>query len=433
MPRAFPNPGVWCWVNALLQALASIADCRWWDVLNADTPGEDLLCALTAALRWINGLDDGESHPHKLMMKLARALTLECGMSPSAEQDVHEALLLVLEAVHSSLLRRELLAARRAPRFSCLSPLRPCLPCVSGGWAAAASARKSFLHLWRGVLEEQRTCAACGFAKVERGEAQAFRCLSLGVPVHGPGDVRAALRDAYGGQPEVLDGVYCAACTVDFSRRRFALRAGQGFASALPGLRFLNAVAVAGHASLPDPEDLRAICPAGGPELELRRAVHHRTQRIHETPHVLALHLRRLTFGPYGPVKSDAFMQYPLELRVAAPPGEQIDLAQPVSRRYVLRAVVSHLGGTSGGGHFLAHRRWAQHEPEPRRLAGARSLWHPGLDLPGGMAMWRCLEAAHAQGPAWVRADDDRVQEAPLHEVLHLRCAYLLFYERRDL
>merc|ERR1712032_1251921 len=69
---------------------------------------DDLLAVLVAALRWINRVDvphllptspseasrlASVQSPRLLMRALERALVVECDLSPTVEQDVHEALL----------------------------------------------------------------------------------------------------------------------------------------------------------------------------------------------------------------------------------------------------------------------------------------------------------------------------------------------------
>ncbi|CAK0855065.1 unnamed protein product [Prorocentrum cordatum] len=330
LPRAFPNLGRWCWVNALLQALSSIDDSRWWAILAPEPQAPDLLAALAVALRWIGRRDAAAERresvpPAHIMAALERGLEAECRLSPSAEQDVHEALLQVLEAAIDGLSRRELAAAlrsRAAPATAGLSSWAPAWPWAAGalGWVAARAARRDFLALWEGTLEEARVCLACGFEKVDREPGrQAFRCLSLELPQAPAADLPAMLAAAYGGgATERLEEVVCAACSLEAALRRFRYAAARGSLAALAACRRLRACADMAGQPL-EPELLAPLCPPGVAPPQLCRAPHLRTFRIALPPTILAIHLRRLVLSPWGgQAKAQARVRCPPTLLLAS-------------------------------------------------------------------------------------------------------------------
>lgn len=463
LPRAFPNPGLWCWVNALVQALASVSDPRWWAILDAQTEawGDsddvwrggkqqrfDLLTVLSAALRWVNRADCSAAWlPRSLMLALEGALVAECGLSPSAEQDVHEAYLQALEAIYGGLLRREHSAVRHLAVRARWAPLRPGLAGATPAWAAAVQHRQWFLELFRGILEEMRVCCACGLAKVDRrSSTQAFYCLSLEMPSLGSAwaaDVTTGLHSAFGGgDAEHLDDVLCGRCTLLASIRKYRYEAARGSLGALRALsscRVLEELVAQGGAP-PDAEHLRLLMPPGASPPEVRRAPHRRTFKVARAPDVLALHLNRLTFGPYGPRKLETFVRYPLLLPPFALCGAELDApgtggaagnsARGSDGARQLRAVISHLGQPPSVCHFFAHRRWGS-EAQGLRSAKLEPF------LPPWGTLFRAFAVAAADAPSqgggrlrWVCANDDSVAVALEAEAIHLRCAYLLFYER---
>lgn len=147
----------------------------------------------------------------------------------------------------------------------------------------------------------------------------------------------------------------------------------------------------------------------------LERTAQVRWFRIVKPPHILVLHMRRLGFGPYGPVKSNARARYPMALPISLAAEERPqggskttgrDLAAPEDAEsqkspscvakngvrtccFALRAVVSHLG-TASSGHFLAHRRWADSsDPIPvEARPSSPDVWLQSPQLPPFGARW---------------------------------------------
>lgn len=454
LPRAFPNVGVWCWVNSLLQGLASIANPLWWAILSLEPRSDDLLAALAAALLWINRSGrKADIPPRSLMSALTQGLVAECGLSPSAEQDVHEALLQVLEAVHAGLLRRQLVSARSAPFRAPWQPLGPPLLHVLGhsSWSSSTFARGAFLELWQGTLLERRVCVACGFEKQDDSPCrQAFRCLTLHLPSeervgHAFADAAAIFRECFQGEAaETLEQVLCPRCSLLASSRRLRYLAARGCWLAWRACCALSTLAAL-PGPVPDPERLQHFLPLGSPLVELARETHLRTFSMREAPRVLALHLRRLTFGSMGASKSSARVHYPPTMLV------RLDLTQCgarttndmqllASRAYVLQAAVAHLGGAHGG-HFLVHRRWpGRHSSSDEALqkvldnygvVAADAIYTAFLMLRPALQFgaWRCSGLADCYRWPWVRANDDAICRVAQVEALRFPGGYMLFYE----
>jgi len=399
LPRAFPNPGVWCWLNALLQALASISNPCWWEILDAGAETGGLLAAVSGALRWIGRHDVGKATSYSLMVRLAAALSDECGLTPAIEQDVHEALLKVLEAIHKTLLWREFRMGFKCSHVS-LAPL----PSLGRSLVAlkASSLRDGFLDLWQGVFEERRVCCECGLVRLDRRPvSQAFRCLSLDLSP----DLSTSLDSMYGGSSELIEGVLCSGCSLVASLRCLRYSAARGWPGAHVACQRLMHLK-----SDVDAESLKLL-PLGSPPPTLRRTTHRRTLKILQSPKILALHLRRLMPSPCGYVKSDVLVSYQPFLLLGMVSLENKERA----RLYSLRAVVSHLGSQATGGHFMAHRRVTNH--------GDRGNWEVSHHcVPHGTSM--PLMPSH-----WVLANDDHVVRIRLAQVFHNH-AYLLLYER---
>ncbi|CAK9099519.1 Hypothetical protein SCF082_LOCUS46612 [Durusdinium trenchii] len=255
LPRAFQNPGQWCWFNALLQALASISDPRWWSLLNfakdsASSGHKDVLTFLAPVLQHLN--------------------REECGMSSISgeQQDAHEAFIKLLESIHSSLCRRQLRSFQQLQAFSVA---RPCLLGREGllSWCEATQAIQCFEDLFEGVLEETRVCTACGLARVESCPSkQAFRCLSLDLinidrPHFSSVNLLSLLKASYSGQPtEEIDGLLCYRCSLEASIRRFLLDCGASFSAGLAFRRFMR---LADGLAPSGAEVLEALRPLGAP------------------------------------------------------------------------------------------------------------------------------------------------------------------------
>ena len=368
LPRALANPGQWCWFNAVLQALASINDPRWWGILrsvlepdpscNSSCQGgeapKDLSACLASVLLYINHATSLESdYANEIVYNLAAAIDRECGLSSAygEQQDAHEALIQLLEALHAGLLRRQLHASQDLPRPQRPSwELRPWLV-PTGAWARAVLACRWFQELWQGTLEERRVCSACGLVKVDACPSrQAFRCLSLdmlqGQVTLAPIDLLSLLHSSYGGKGvEEIEGLVCSRCSARATQQRCLLEGLRGSFQARQAYRRLTAF---GETIL-EAEHLGLLCPAGSPEPVLCRRTHFRSFRLHRAPAILTLHLRRLIHGPWG------LMRLPNPVRCPA-----VLVLDKVLRSYALDSVVSHLG-TASQGHFIAHRAWHPH------------------------------------------------------------------------
>jgi len=142
-------------------------------------------------------------------------------------------------------------------------------------------------------------------------------------------------------------------------------------------------------------------------------------------PRILALHLNRSGFTPYGQlVKKTSQIAFPaiLDLAPFTTDGElTMDSKRPISSAvcdshvpsevlYRLDGVICHYGYTHSFGHFVAYRR----KPTPFAPSHAEQILHPG--------------------GRWLRISDADVSEVPQSAVLGERGnAFLLFYERIDL
>ncbi|CAE7455574.1 unnamed protein product [Symbiodinium microadriaticum] len=364
LPRALANPGQWCWFNAVLQALASINDPRWWAILRSVLDGsheegtgsceapEDLPACLASVLLYINNEIALEPDcANSVVCNLAKAIAEECGLSSACgeQQDAHEAFIQILEALHAGLQKRQLNAILLLQRPA-WDPLHPWLD-RTASWARATAACRWFQELWHGTLEERRVCSACGLVKVDVCPSrQAFRCLSLDMLQGGQLsfsiDLAALLHQSYGGKGvEEIEGLVCSRCSARASRQRCWQESLRGSLVAQQACRRLGAFGDA----IQEAEHLSLLCPAGSPEPVLRRTTHFRSFRIHKAPAILTLHLRRLIHGPWGLVR--------LPNPVRCPAAMQLDKAL---HSYALASVVSHLG-TANQGHFIAHRAWHPH------------------------------------------------------------------------
>ena len=166
LPRALANPGQWCWFNAVLQGLASVNDPRWWNILRSVSPetsqsscgGEvpkDLLACLASVLLYINrAISLDADYANQIICNLAAAIDQECGLSSTCgeQQDAHEALVQLLEAMQAGLLKRQLRAVQDLQRPT-WDPLRPWLV-RTAAWAKAAAACRWFQELWQGTMED---------------------------------------------------------------------------------------------------------------------------------------------------------------------------------------------------------------------------------------------------------------------------------------
>eukprot|EP00929_Paragymnodinium_shiwhaense_P104981 TRINITY_DN69837_c0_g1_i1.p1 TRINITY_DN69837_c0_g1~~TRINITY_DN69837_c0_g1_i1.p1 ORF type:complete len:517 (-),score=40.35 TRINITY_DN69837_c0_g1_i1:35-1585(-) len=505
LPRAFPNHGVWCWVNSLLQTLASIADDRWWDIIDhaAKDGCGDMLSTLAVALCWVQKRGDyvtDKLGAWPVMCAVERALVQECsGLSAGAEQDVHEALLQVLEAISDGLSRRELAAFSQYCRGA--GAVQPWIFEAFGIGVGTIRRMRAKLHrqffrdLWEGRLEEKRLCHRCGYMQIDcRASAQKFRCLSLDFDREGSPwlNLEHTLHNAYGtgrqgdstSIPEQLEDVYCARCSLQASRRKFYVAAASGSLAALSGYWRADTALRAGHKL--DLEALHMLCPMGAPDLQYSKTAQQRTFRVDKSPRLLALHLRRLTYGPYGLVKRDTRVMYPtllpIHVRQSSTPdttccgsdadglhsptetngktmedgsssparGMQADASATTtehddmfSARYGLRSVVSHLGSANSG-HFLTHRRLAA----GGGIVGASEilpcvsnwlLWSGAAgvcvyaDIRLSLQLLRAdpfLTAALRLGPRWIQADDDNISEVAQRTAMGFPGTYLLVYER---
>ncbi|CAL1129668.1 unnamed protein product [Cladocopium goreaui] len=435
LPPAFANPGHWCWFNAVLQALASIHDPRWWSVLKSanrpdaeaskgDTESfgqapKDVLACLASVLLYLNGdLDDGLPQ----VSELAIAIQEECGISSISgeQQDAHEALVKLLEAVYVGLSKRKVAAFQR------LKPWDPMRPYWLGSpnflhFCEASEALQHFQDLFEGVLEERRLCRSCGLVRVESCPSkQAFRCLSLDLiqmnhPHFSSVNLVNLLGSSYGGKPtEEIDGLVCDRCSLEASLRRALLDSGASIFAARACHRFAALLeAHAAGARLPDMEGLEALRPVAAPPCVLKRRSHVRSFRIRVAPRIFTFHMRRLIFGPFGFIKVSNPVRYPEILN---------DLG--LSAGYGLCSVMSHLGHATEG-HFITHRVWQRGKPlvegdgilpvlfegkihrwfaldaSLRFLRGSRfgfpQLWH--RDAPGLPRKWG-LPACDRQNPA---------------------------------
>merc|ERR1712150_268933 len=398
---------------------------------------------IAAVLLWINNErtqgNEERNLPRSMMRALEQALVYECGLSPSLEQDVHEAFLQVLEAIRAGLLRRRIMAVRESLRGS-WAPLRPVAGC-SRFLANAVHAQWAFGELWEGVLEESRVCTACGLFKVDAcPERQRFRCISLDLPpdeisfsLIKPLEISALLHESYGGaKAERLDDVICAGCSLVASISKFLRQGLQGSAAALVACRRLFRLEALGWKPL-DEGQLLVLCPAGSPRLQRRRSRQHRSFSIARLPRVLALHLKRFNSGAFGAVKLNTPVMYRpiLELRSR--------LWLPTD--YVLQTVISHLGSIDSG-HYLAHRRWAgplhtafpsfssySYDPIAQlSLSVSLTFLRPYAYLPGTL-LWRQIYSSCCNRP-WIRANDDHIVHASEYDVLKFPGPYLLFYEQ---
>ncbi|CAK9051100.1 unnamed protein product [Durusdinium trenchii] len=434
LPRAFQNPGQWCWFNALLQALASISDPRWWSLLNfakdsASSGHKDVLTFLAPVLQHLNREDAAFPSPAE-----------ECGMSSISgeQQDAHEAFIKLLESIHSSLCRRQLRSFQQLQAFSVA---RPCLLGREGllSWCEATQAIQCFEDLFEGVLEETRVCTACGLARVESCPSkQAFRCLSLDLinidrPHFSSVNLLSLLKASYSGQPtEEIDGLLCYRCSLEASIRRFLLDCGASFSAGLAFRRFMR---LADGLAPSGAEVLEALRPLGAPPCVLRRRSHLRSFRIKVAPRILTFHMRRLIFGPFGFIKVSNPVRY-AEILHADDLGLDGGL-------YSLSSVMSHLGQAHAG-HFITHRVWPKGTPlvEERSvplctpsgkvvpwfrmdssLRILRVLWHRDVGC-------RLFGKSRQTSKVWVCTNDDDVSEVPAWQALNLPAAYLFFYER---
>eukprot|EP00405_Crypthecodinium_cohnii_P052762 CAMPEP_0206598048 /NCGR_PEP_ID=MMETSP0325_2-20121206/44435_1 /ASSEMBLY_ACC=CAM_ASM_000347 /TAXON_ID=2866 /ORGANISM="Crypthecodinium cohnii, Strain Seligo" /LENGTH=535 /DNA_ID=CAMNT_0054109021 /DNA_START=81 /DNA_END=1688 /DNA_ORIENTATION=+ len=470
-PRAFPNKGVWCWVNSLLQALATLSDDWWWELLDGEPRfgSSDLLASLAEMLRWINRRERREDNftelpPSQTKRQFEIALTDECCLSPSAEQDVHEALVQVLEAVDRGLLRRQVHATRfegRALTFrDCFHPLgfaSSSLLCSSTSEARKLAASRLWFELgFTGLQKEVRVCLDCELVRVMCSEArQSFRCVSLDIPPPGQ-DLFDALGHAYSGvSPEKLEGVICPRCSTFKTLLRARYEAACGSLPAIKACQRIGRFLRSDHSSTELPQ---ALLPPGASQLEEARSVMLRSHSIVRCPRVLLLHLRRLGYGMHGPTKSDAFVGYPELLKIGdltfdqasskaagKPPGDESGCANDTelidyssqsqtaySPKHTLRAVVSHFG-TAWSGHYVTHRCW---EPPPGPLS--TPAWVLPILVPG-YCLWASaavpfsrpvLASARAN---WICADDDRVSYVPKMQAMRQRSGYIFVYEQLSL
>ncbi|CAJ1414250.1 unnamed protein product [Effrenium voratum] len=409
-PRGVANPGQWCWFNALLQALASINDPRWWNILRfaseVDTDGayKDTLACLSGVLLYLNRESDSAA-----VHDLAIAIQSECGISSCSgeQQDAHEALVQLLEALHHGLLRRQQ-AAFRWPLW---------LWGAGTKMSRATQALRDFQELWQGVLEERRVCMSCGLVRVESSPTkQAFRCLSLDLmrmdQPHLSSVELTNLLSAHG-KPEEIEGLICSRCSLAASQRSCAQEALRG--SLLAGQACARLSGFAEAKSDPDVEALEVLRLAGTP-LTMQRTTHLRRFLIKTAPQIFSFHLRRLVFGPFGLVKLPNVVRYPPVLKT--------------SETYALAAVVSHLGPATEG-HFVTHRAWNRTNRSflevpavpavPLDVAGQVKPWSPVAASLGFLRPGRGMFARTLQQEAtrvWVCANDDDVCEAPSWQVL---------------
>ncbi|KAJ9123955.1 hypothetical protein QFC22_000746 [Naganishia vaughanmartiniae] len=178
-----------------------------------------------------------------------------------------------------------------------------------------------------------------------------------------------------------------------------------------------------------------------------------RQSMIARPPQILALHLSRSGFTPYGELyKKTANVSFPLLLDItdfttsgalhtkadgsishhadkewqeASPPSE--DTAPPRSL-YRLDAVICHYGYTSSFGHFVAYRR------KPDTILGP-TLAHKSCsdycECENCQLMGQVRDSSRLPLKNWLRISDADVEEVSEAEVLAEKMsAFLLFYEK---
>eukprot|EP00438_Fugacium_kawagutii_P024198 Skav213520 [mRNA] locus=scaffold656:169229:186189:+ [translate_table: standard] len=390
LPRAFPNPGHWCWFNAVLQALASIHDPRP-DLHGLKISAEVLACLASVLLYLNHDLDDGlpEVAGSRCGWVSGPWLREECGISSiyGEQQDAHEALVKLLEAVEMGLSTGDSQppgrggpqgtaggGKRKLAAFQRLRPWDPMRPYWLGSrgflrfcdWARRRYCSKD---LFEGVLEETRVCTTCGLVRVESCPSkQAFRCLSLDlIQMDRPHFSRDAPRSlvnllgsAFSGKAtEEIDGLLCDRCSLEASLRAL-VTAGRtarpmlGSGDSIFAVRACHRFATLLHGRLPDAEGLEALRSVGAPPCVLKRRLHRRAFRIKVAPAILTFHMRRLIFGPFGLFKVSNPVRYPEILDHRDSLG--------LGGGYALSSVMSHLGHATEG-HFVTHRVWQRGTP----------------------------------------------------------------------
>ncbi|CAL1144751.1 unnamed protein product [Cladocopium goreaui] len=343
------------WWSVLKSANRPDAEASKGDTESFGQAPKDVLACLASVLLYLNGdLDDGLPQVSELAIAIQEELgSWECGISSISgeQQDAHEALVKLLEAVYVGLSKRKVAAFQR------LKPWDPMRPYWLGSpnflhFCEASEALQHFQDLFEGVLEERRLCRSCGLVRVESCPSkQAFRCLSLDLiqmnhPHFSSVNLVNLLGSSYGGKPtEEIDGLVCDRCSLEASLRRALLDSGASIFAARACHRFAALLeAHAAGARLPDMEGLEALRPVAAPPCVLKRRSHVRSFRIRVAPRIFTFHMRRLIFGPFGFIKVSNPVRYPEILN---------DLG--LSAGYGLCSVMSHLGHATEG-HFITHR-----------------------------------------------------------------------------
>ncbi|PAA91023.1 hypothetical protein BOX15_Mlig019421g29, partial [Macrostomum lignano] len=404
-PPGLVNYGNSCYANCLLQALSSCdAFCAdlasrvaWAADVEADNPSATAGLSLSVQLnRLLAGLrgegrgeGDGDGETRQASgevdaLELLNALRDREWDRTAGQQDAHELLATLLQAVNEELLQAERL--RRQPSLTTASAGGPdCVtpevievnhqPEPSSAIVSLRSPPEQRSWVRCGLTQTRVKCLDCGVRSPARLEVQ--HCVSLCLPTRG--DVLLS----NGSGPVPLQQLLLRAFRVELIRRARCDRCCQ-------------------------PDDDRTVTLS-------------KTTRLARAPATLVLHLQRAAWSAaHGcPVKSGASVAYPLlldlrQLMPASPLPSPVDTESPSSgdvddftsiveshrqsiplanKLYRLVAVIVHYGDDTSEGHYLAYR-W--HRPTRR---------------------WWCIS-------------DDSVLPVSESAVLALHDVYMLFYEQ---
>lgn len=420
------NPGVYCFMNSVLQSLASVAALaeyldavtRMAETYDVPTPATDALRELLVTLNTPQP-KKGALAPKQLIQvlgKVSQANGMRTLLSAHQQQDAQELALLLLHALDQELgniqaergqqLQTEQAGLRgiTAPSALQLGHLRASL-----GYDAANVANP-----FRGLSAQRTSCARCGYTEAVRYFS--LTDLSLTVPL---GVASCTLEQCFAqwAQLEQVEWI-CHRCSLAATLKReraeamrleqvAAAQSGAAAKAATEGRdcardhvqRLEYALRQGLHES-----EIEESAILDGVRL-IREPSDQSTKQVMlaKPPRVLLLHLNRSSFayGSFGATKNNARVVFPEHLNVApyttgaalsTHPTQALSARNGIPCKYRLSAVVTHYGAHSYG-HYVAFRRRA--------------------------------------GKQWTRVSDERVEACTLADVL-AQNPYLLFYERTD-
>jgi len=417
-PPGLKNLGNTCYINSVLQALASLPSImrflsKLQETTNLDPTKKEtrVIAVLYELIKALNNYGFKSLHPSNLIDILNENTQFSFYHE---QQDSHELFLILMETIDNALSGWSMKTVDTLnPKVSRRSPKNP----------------------FRGYLSTQMRCQTCSFEYNMKVEC--FNDISLDIRNKDCFTLENCIDNYF--KPEKLEGVYCVNCSIKFYAKNIMKITSQLEAQSRANSNTRNAITItelyeqitmleklqSTNNDLDELEEklngMKSAMKAKYTDPEIRKLFEYPLYKVKSDmlkyvklvrlPKIFCIHLKRLVVDGQGYLTK-------LEKRIEF--SEQLDMVnwlepkmfntKNVKNKYILTAVVRHYGTARGtdfsAGHYITFRR----------------AWHDSVDEVS-------IDSKKYIRSLWSYTSDDQTSIVSKEEVLDSP-AYMLFYER---